>query len=148
MQGTSLMRWPIFSELTTGHRAVLSLPVVAASAVLYWLSSIPDLSTPDLGFSWQDKIYHAIAYFVYGIAVQLAVVAWSRTSTPNRLEAVVVVLIGSLYGLSDEIHQTFVIGRDGSLADLVADVVGVTLSLLLLPTVRRSLLHRSPSYRS
>ena len=143
-----MVRWPIFSELTPTHRVALTVPVIAASAVLFWLSSIPDLSTPDLGFSWQDKIYHAIAYFVYGIAVQLAVVAWSRASTPNRLEAVIIVLIGSLYGLSDEIHQTFVVGRDGSLADLVADVVGVTLSLVLLPTVRRSLLPRSPSYRS
>ena len=141
------MRWPIFSELTTGLRVALTIPVIAASGVLFWMSSIPDLSTPDLGFQWQDKIYHAIAYFVYGVAVQLAVVAWSRASTPNRMEAVIIVLIGSLYGLSDEIHQTFVMGRDGSLADLVADIVGVTASLVFLPWVRRALLPPLRSYQ-
>ena len=120
-------------------RWLMLLPVLAASVVLYWLSSIPQLVTPDLGFSWQDKFYHAIAYFVYGIAVQVAVVAWSRPTTPKRLVAVVVILIGSLYGLSDEVHQTTVVGRDGSLADLAADIVGVTSSVVLLPKVRRTL---------
>lgn len=132
----------MWSNVVPRSRWLFVLPLFGASGVLFWLSSIPDFSTPDLGFSWQDKIYHAVAYFVYGLAAQVAVVGWSTASTSLRAQAAATILIGALYGLSDELHQTMVPGRDGSLADLAADVIGVTASVILLPAVRRLLRRR------
>ena len=37
------------------------------------------------------------------------------------------ILVGALYGASDEWHQSFVAGRDAALLDWVADLSGVTL---------------------
>jgi len=132
----------MWSDVAPRSRWLAVMPLFGASAVLFWLSSIPDLSTPDLGFSWQDKIYHFVAYFVYGTSAQIAVVVWSSASTSMRIQAVAVVLIGGLYGISDELHQTVVPGRDGSIADLIADVVGVAASTILLPAARRVLRRR------
>ena len=39
----------------------------------------------------------------------------------------VVILIGVLYGVSDEIHQASVPARDASVYDAIADTIGVTL---------------------
>ncbi len=41
---------------------------------------------------------------------------------------IVSVLFCSLYGLSDEWHQSFVPGRDASLGDWLADTIGAVLA--------------------
>lgn len=41
-------------------------------------------------------------------------------------------ILAMLYGVSDEIHQSFVPGRVASIADLGIDLVGILLSLLTI----------------
>ena len=41
-------------------------------------------------------------------------------------------IIGTLYGLSDELHQSFVPGRDASIEDAAADAFGALLGSLAL----------------
>ena len=43
----------------------------------------------------------------------------------------VAIILGSLYGVSDEYHQSFIPGRFAMLDDVVADVVGSVLGALL-----------------
>lgn len=43
--------------------------------------------------------------------------------------ALVALLLSSLYAISDEYHQTFVPGRNGTLADVLVDGVGMVLAL-------------------
>jgi VanZ family protein len=113
-------------------RWMLLLPLVGATATLTWLSSIPELATPDLGFTWQDKFYHLVAYSVYGVAASIAVYGWlpTRALTTQRW---VVLAIGCAFGGIDEVHQSFVPGRDGSGYDWIADVLGTGLAVLILP---------------
>ena len=116
---------------------VTAMPFVVLSITLFWLSSVPELSPPDLGFAWQDKVLHVVAYFAYGLSTIVAVVGW--TSLEPRKVAITVLLIAGIFGITDEIHQSFVPGRDGSFADYVADLVGITSSLILQPLVRKVL---------
>jgi VanZ family protein len=100
---------------------------------IYWLSDQSSLPAP-LWFDYQDKLYHAGAYFIMGL------LAWRSfkhlVSSPIIL-ALLSIAFCSLYGLSDEWHQSFVVGRESDSADWVADTSGSILAILLLYKLRK-----------
>lgn len=51
--------------------------------------------------------------------------SWARRSSGGRTPHALLILLGLLYGVSDEWHQSFVPGRTPSAGDLAADGVGV-----------------------
>jgi len=98
----------------------LWLPVVAWAAVIFAFSSVPDLGT-GLG-GWDlllRKLAHAAEYAVLGLLLVRAV-----RNPP------LAVALGVLYAISDEVHQMFVEGRQGSPLDVLIDGVGVTIGVL------------------
>ncbi len=94
----------------------------ALMAALWFLSSRP-LDLPDLGPSGMDKVAHFIAYAVLAFAMGL----WARPewwqNTPV-ITACLVILAAACYGAVDEVHQSFVPGRDPSFFDWIADSLG------------------------
>ena len=92
--------------------------------LIYYLSDQSSLPAP-LPFPHQDKLMHATAYAVMaGLFWQV----WRQHITPASVYLpVVVVLCCSLYGISDEWHQSFVAGRDSSIGDWLADTAGALL---------------------
>lgn len=92
--------------------------LLAYMSLIFWFSHQPTLPMP-MRFEFQDKVVHAIAYAIMGF---LAAHAVSRGSHKRRFWAAFV--IACLYGVSDETHQYFVPGREASVADWIADVVG------------------------
>jgi VanZ family protein len=102
------------------------LPVLVWAALIFALSSVPDLGT-GLG-GWDlvlRKIAHAAEFAVLGA---LLVRATGRAGTAFA--------IGALYAVSDELHQSFVPGRLGSPVDVAIDVVGVAAGILVWQSVR------------
>jgi VanZ family protein len=98
----------------------LWLPVVAWAALIFALSSIPDLGT-GLG-TWDlvlRKIAHASEYAVLGALLLRAVG-----------HAVPAFGLGVAYAVSDEIHQSFVEGRRGTPLDVLIDSIGVAVGVL------------------
>lgn len=92
---------------------------------IYWLSSKTTLPTPKF-YEHQDKIFHFGAYFIMGV------LAWNFFSDYFFKTSVVMtlsILFCSLYGVSDEWHQSFVSGRDSSVMDWVADTLGGVLAM-------------------
>lgn len=47
------------------------------------------------------------------------------------------IIIAYLYALSDEVHQTFVMGRSGRLKDTLIDLLGIIIGLLILKKLRK-----------
>ncbi|MCX7102683.1 MAG: VanZ family protein [Methylobacter sp.] len=95
---------------------------------IYWLSDQPSLPVPQV-FSSQDKILHFGAYFIMGI------LAWRCVKTLNGkpiILALFAITFCSLYGLSDEWHQSFIEGRFSDVADWLADTSGAGASIYLL----------------
>lgn len=107
-----------------------SLPWIVASCVLYWASDQAQLRPPDLGFQWQDKLYHAVAYCLYGLTIAVLAQAWFVHRTA-LFRVLAVIVVGIAFGMSDEYHQTFVPGRIGSISDGIADGIGVLISAYL-----------------
>jgi VanZ family protein len=83
------------------------------------LSSAPDLPGPSW-LPYGDKVGHLGLYGILGVTL-----AWGRESSGASVPHALLILLGVLYGLSDEWHQSFVPGRTPSTGDLVADSVGV-----------------------
>ncbi|TAK57883.1 MAG: antibiotic resistance protein VanZ [Dehalococcoidia bacterium] len=98
--------------------------VIAMVAIIFGLSSLPNLAEPRASAFPFDKVAHFGEYSVLGFALAGSL----RRDAPARWPIVVLlgVAIGAaaLYGASDEFHQRFVSGRDVSFADWVADVTG------------------------
>jgi VanZ family protein len=110
----------------TGSFARTWLPVLAWAAVIFALSSVPDLGTGLGGWDLAlRKIAHAAEYALLGA---LLVRATNRSGSAFAL--------GALYAISDEIHQSFVPGRMGSPVDVAIDAVGVGVGILLWQSVR------------
>ena len=80
-------------------------------------------------FSGEDKLIHALAYALMAL---LTWMTFAREQRPLVMVFGVSVLFCSLYGLSDEWHQSFVPGRDASLGDWLADTLGATLAAVVL----------------
>jgi VanZ family protein len=98
------------------------LPVAVWAAVIFTLSSIPSLDS-GLG-TWDTvlrKLAHLAEYAVLGALLYRAL----------RREPAAIAL-GSLYAVTDEVHQAFVSGRQGSPLDWLIDTVGVVAGVLLL----------------
>ena len=97
-------------------------------AIIFWLSHQPSLPLPML-FEFQDKLHHFTAYFLMGV------LAWRTgrhfVKSPFTL-AIVSVVFCSLYGISDEWHQSFVEGRTADAWDWVSDTIGASAALLVL----------------
>ncbi len=95
---------------------------------IYWLSDQSTLPVPKL-FSAQDKILHAGAYFIMGA---LAWRSFRHLLKGPIILALISITFCSLYGLSDEWHQSFVEGRFSDMADWLADTGGASLAVVLL----------------
>lgn len=103
---------------------------------IFYLSNQPALNVPPL-FEHQDKAMHFIAYGLLGIFVlaMMPLPSAGYTTTQAWLST----LVASLYGISDEIHQSFVPGRSPEVLDWVADTVGALCATLLLAHLSRAL---------
>ncbi|MBI3260306.1 MAG: VanZ family protein [Ignavibacteriae bacterium] len=91
---------------------------------------------PDFGFSFQDKVIHTCAFFVYGMFLQLFLARTLRLRFGAKY-ILLFFLIGCLFGASDEIHQYFVPGRSSEVMDWMADTSGLLLSLVVVFLISR-----------
>ena len=96
-------------------------------ALIFFLSHQPALPVPML-FPHQDKLHHFTAYAVMGLLAFRAV----RHQFRGTNLWVVSILFCSLYGVSDEYHQSFVAGRMAEVADWIADTAGAVFSIAVL----------------
>ena len=105
----------------------LWLPVVAWAAVIFAFSAVPDLGT-GLG-SW-DLVLRKLAHVTeYALLGALLARATGRSGLALGL--------GVLYAASDELHQTFVPGRQGRPLDVAIDTVGLLVGISLWQSLSR-----------
>jgi VanZ family protein len=113
----------------SGSLARLWLPVVAWAALIFALSSVPDLGT---GLGGWDLVLRKIAHAAeFAVLAALLVRATGRTGLSFAL--------GVLYAVSDEIHQSFVPGRLGSPLDVAIDAAGVAVGIAVWHSLRARL---------
>lgn len=110
---------------------VNQLPAVLVAITLFILSSIPYPPPVILNVSYEDLIMHAIVYSVFGFFVARALYHQDRYLKFKENLLLFTFLIGTIYGISDEIHQYFVPGRVSDILDVFADVFGTLIGFAL-----------------
>ena len=128
------------------------------AAMIFYLSSQSDISVPagifeipflhtikdylensglyfvidlvEYSYYQRDKIAHMFLYFGFGIFLHLTFKN-SENKFLRKYAAIFAVILGFIYGITDEIHQLYVPGRTASVHDLLADGIGVIIAQIL-----------------
>ena len=103
------------------NRLLVWGPAALWAAVLFLLSALSDVP----GGSWLpfgDKVAHLSLYAVLGGAL-----AWGRGRSGRAIPHLLLLALGALYGVTDEVHQGYVPGRIPDPWDWVADVAGLVI---------------------
>lgn len=98
--------------------------------LIVYLSHQPSLKPPMELFPHQDKVFHMIEFGGLGLALVLNADIFG--SKRRRLWMIV---SGVLWAALDELHQSFVPGRDCSLQDVFADVAGLILAVWIFSRI-------------
>ena len=107
------------------------IPAVFIGCCSWYLSSKPNVPMPDFNFS--DKLVHLVYFAAFAFFTALA---FFGIKAPENKDAWVKriflpALVISLYGIIDEIHQSFVPGRSPSFFDWCADTIGAIMGSVL-----------------
>jgi len=112
--------------------------VVAYSGLIFFLSSLSDLHHLDeigfFDFEGRDKVEHFIAYAIWAFIFSAARAA-TWPARPGTAVGIATVM-GTLYGVTDEIHQRYVPGRTADVKDLAADACGALVGALVHAALR------------
>ena len=92
-------------------------------AVIFGLSAMSAPPEPSLPMS--DKVIHGVIYALLG-ALMVRGLSNARWSEVTGATAVGAVVLSTLYGYSDELHQRFVPNRTPELADVLVDALGAS----------------------
>jgi VanZ family protein len=98
-------------------------PVAIWLAFIYAGSSVGSL--PHADSETLDSIIHRIGHLIeYAILGVLIARAWRQHQSIAWREIVYIVIACGLYGLTDEWHQRFVVGRSSELSAVPFDMAG------------------------
>jgi VanZ family protein len=98
-------------------------------ALIYYSSSLSEIK-PIIPWPYTDKLVHAVEYGIFSVLIYFALRSTFLIS--SRSIFMLAFSLTLIYGLSDEIHQLYVPGRNCSGRDLLADGVGSYLSLMVI----------------
>lgn len=102
------------------------------AVLIFYLTSIPNLTVVE--DTLLSLLFTSLAhFFFFGIQAVLLLVSLSsdlRTPIPYAL------IITSVYGLADELHQLNVPGRSATLGDWVFDTLGAAIFVYLFLKIR------------
>jgi VanZ family protein len=114
-----------------------SWPALIWSVVVLVLTLIPGSAIPEVGIFQVDKLVH---FFIFGVLMILSSYAlYKKSEIQGRpLNPLLITAIYSVsFGITIEFIQKFVPGRSFSLADMVANSIGVGLGYIVFVFLRK-----------
>ena len=112
-------------EMSNGFKRLLvfHLPAILYMVLIYYVSSLRQISPPSIGFSMEDKFYHFAEYAVLSFFLYYALRYYRRASIRNKIH-IIAAIAACIFAGTDELHQYFVPGRESTIGDLTADWLG------------------------
>jgi len=111
--------------------AAIILTVLIAIEIFYFSAktAVPggeQASTLNLALA-----YHSIVFFLFTFFLAASIKNKNEILKPKQI--ILIFTISLIYAISDEVHQLFVPGRVASIKDVLIDLFGVLLALLIYP---------------
>ena len=100
--------------------------LVLMAGGIFYLSHQPSLKLVKPLIPHQDKVLHWVEYTFFLVSIYL-----NRDLLGRFSSLPFIFTFGAIYALSDEIHQSFVPGRDCSPGDFAADLAGLATGVAL-----------------
>ncbi|MFC1700792.1 VanZ family protein [Patescibacteria group bacterium] len=105
-------------------------PVVLWMSLIFFLSHQSSISS-EFPLFW-DTIFRKTAHILeYAILTFLLIGALRDHGLSKKKILFLAITIAILYAISDEYHQSFILGRHGVISDVMIDSIGVLLSAWL-----------------
>ena len=95
--------------------------------IILILTSVPDLNTSEDQIVGYDKFIHLTMYTVFAFL-------YSKMQSQKPIKEIVrsLLIMALLVPIADEVHQIPIPGRSFALADIIADILGFLIVILLL----------------
>ena len=105
------------------------LPPILWGLIIFSFSSLQVGSSNDI--YWKDFVIKKTAHVVeYAILAVLLYRAMIGSDVEKKKAIIFSMLIVSLYGFTDEFHQSFTPGREPRIRDVIIDTIGGALGVL------------------
>lgn len=109
------------------HRIVSFILTILTATEIFFFSTI--VSAPGkksiIPFS---IIYHFVIFFLFSFFLLMTIKGNKKIEIKHIL---IVFIISLAYAISDEIHQSFIPGRDTSIKDILTDLTGSVTSMVM-----------------
>ena len=89
-------------------------------------SSLKGTSIPKSYIFTLDKLIHVVEYFTFGVLLYFSIAGITKYSIILSL------ILGTFYSFIDELYQSTVYARNASGFDVIADIIGLILSLFFV----------------
>jgi VanZ family protein len=127
----------LFSYIEKHHKYLINIPLVIYWLILFILTTLPGNEAISIGVN--DKIEHFGAYGLLSAILYLNLLFQKKFPLLGKYPATFTLLVASLYGMLDELHQIFVPGRTADVRDWLADFLGSLLAVLIVKFILEKL---------
>ena len=120
----------MYSYLEKHHKYLINIPLIIYWLILFILTSLPGKEAITIGVN--DKIEHFGAYGLLSAILYLNLLFQEKFKLFSKYPATFTLIVASLYGMVDELHQLFVPGRSADVRDWLADFIGAVLGVIII----------------
>lgn len=101
----------------------LWLPPILYAILIFWISSLEKPFGIELEVRNIDKLIHLLEYSIFGFLL-IRAIRGSDIRVSRNSAILITFIIGAIYGFTDELHQSVVVGRFATISDFIFDSIG------------------------
>ena len=110
---------------------IYHLPAFLYGGLIIYISSIPNLNRPDISLLKYDKLIHLLEYAIFAFLIYRSFLQLFPLRKFNYV-AYFSLLFLSIFAFFDEFFQSRIPGRDSDIYDVLSDILGGFLLILIL----------------
>jgi VanZ family protein len=127
----------VISFLADHRYKFVYVPLLVYWFIIFIGTTLPSSQLPNIG-PLSDKAKHFIAYFLLSVMLDFALSFQKKKPWLSKYSNFFTFIIVALYGILDEIHQSFIPGRSCDINDWYADISGAFLGMILAFLLKKS----------